>query len=417
MRGPLSAKKFLVPDTIEGWADALGVLLSSYFENPLFPQYANVEVEFDYSLIRPEGSPLSSATGKAPGHKPLMRSLEKIRGLLERCVYARQDRLRPIDAYDIVMHASDAVLSGGVRRSATICVFSKDDEEMIRAKTGNWFYENPQRARSNNSVLILRNETTKEEFDGIMKSVREFGEPGFVFADSTELLLNPCCEIGMWPVCAKTGQSGWQMCNLSTINGKLVKTRHDFLEAATAAAIIGTLQAGYADFPYLGKVTEDIVKQEALLGVSITGMMDSPDLLFNPELQREAAGLVAFTNRRVAELLGINPAARCTAIKPEGTTSCMLGTASGIHPHHARRYFRRIQANRMEHCHQLFAKHNPGACEDSVWSANKTDSVMTFCVEIPEGAKTKADIDAVTLLRYVQLTQQNWIASGKEPRL
>jgi ribonucleotide reductase alpha subunit len=782
-RKGLEAKTFVIPDSIEGWADALGVLLSSYFLVPVFSEFAGCVVDFDPSLIRPEGSPISSATGKAPGPKPLIRALEKIRKLLDRCLAAGQDRLRPIDAYDIVMHASDAVLSGGVRRSATICVFSHDDTEMLAAKTGNWFDENPQRGRSNNSVLLIRDKTDRPNFSEIMQKVREFGEPGFVFADSEEFIVNPslragtrvltdrgmlpieyleggqfkvknlhgewvnakcrlsgeneelynislysgqeiyctashkwpvynkrkscyekkttdclhagdllpvalnnslgdsgigdeddgflvgwlygdgwittrsdngkvqygmivsekdkeagvldrldgilekktgssatwtkrvskvsgrvtyevciqrqsahdyfiglgvgnktdglptivwtgseafrkgfvdgmfssdgcvrkskgghtevvitssrqamrddlvtllgfygikcfcwnykidgskskfpngkiydkiyhmfglrvteqtsvahfanlfplthasknaaihgfkfllygysrktkiksvtktdlrekvwdisvddnthcyqisgcvtgnCVEIGMYPVDEVTGQTGWQSCNLSTINGKLVKSRQDFLEAATAASIIGTLQAGYTSFPYLGEVTERIVRREALLGVSITGMMDSPDILFNPEFQREAAGLVAFTNRQIADKIGINPAARCTAIKPEGTTSCMLGTASGIHPHHARRYFRRVQANKMEHCYQMFAQHNPLACEDSVWSANKTDGVITFCVEIPEGGKNKAEIGPIDMLKYVRLTQQNWVAAGKEPRI
>lgn len=410
-------KVFKVPDSIEGWADALGVLLSSYFENPIFPEYAQCNVVFDYSDIRPAGSPLASSAGKAPGPKPLENALEKIRKLLDRCVADGKTKLHPIDAYDVVMHSSDAVLSGGVRRSATICIFSKDDEEMLKAKTGNWYYENPQRARSNNSVLLLRNETTQEHFDEIMKSIKEFGEPGFVLADSTEILLNPCCEIGMWPVDETTGLSGWQMCNLSEINGKLVKSRQDFIYAAIAASIIGTLQAGYTSFPYLGEVTERIVKRESLLGVSITGMMDSPDILFNPELQREAAAMVAFTNRRIAERIGINPAARATCIKPSGTASCLLGSASGIHAHHSKRYFRRVQANKMEACYQYFASVNSDACENSVWSANNTDGVISFCVEAPEEAKTKAHIDAVTLLKYVKLTQQNWVKEGCEPRL
>lgn len=410
-------KTYRVPDSIEGWSDALGVLLSSYFENPIFPEYAQCNVVFDYSDIRPAGSPLASSAGKAPGPKPLENALEKIRKLLNRCIAEGKTKLHTIDAYDVVMHSSDAVLSGGVRRSATICIFSQDDEEMLKAKTGNWYYENPQRARSNNSVLLLRKDTTQEHFDEIIKSIKEFGEPGFVLADSTEILLNPCCEIGMWPVDETTGLSGWQMCNLSEINGKLVKSRQDFIYASIAASIIGTLQAGYTSFPYLGEVTERIVKRESLLGVSITGMMDSPDILFNPELQREAAAMVAFTNRRIAEKIGINPAARTTCIKPSGTASCLLGSASGIHAHHSKRYFRRVQANKMEACYQYFASVNPDACEDSVWSANNTDGVLSFCIEIPDEAKTKKQIDAVTLLKYIKLTQQNWVKEGCEPRL
>ena len=205
----------VVEDSIEGWADALGVLLSSYFVDAVEERFVHLRgkvVKFDFSLIRKVGSPLSSSGGKAPGPEPLKKALEKIRELLDRCMAAGQTHLRPIDAYDVLMHASDAVLSGGVRRSATICVFSPDDEEMIKAKTGNWFYENPQRARSNNSVLLLRGETTWEQFEKLMQSVQQFGEPGFVWADSTEFIVNPCCEIGFYPVDVETGKSGWQTC-------------------------------------------------------------------------------------------------------------------------------------------------------------------------------------------------------------
>jgi ribonucleoside-diphosphate reductase alpha chain len=416
-RSGLKTQVYLIPDSIEGWSDALGVLLSSYFNDPVFPEYANCIVEYDYSAIRPAGSFLSSAGGKAPGPKPLYLALEKIRTLLDRCLSFGMTKLRPIDAYDIVMHSSDAVLSGGVRRSATLCIFSRDDQEMLTAKTGNWFYDNPQRARSNNSVMLIRSETTRDDFKTIIESVKEFGEPGFILSDSTESLFNPCVEANFYSIDTVTGKSGWQGCNLSTMNGKLIRYKQDFIECAIAASIIGTLQAGYTDFPYLGEVTERIFRREALLGVSITGMMDSPDVLFNPEYQNEAASIIAFTNRRIAELININPAARCTLTKPEGTTSCLLGTASGIHPHHSHRYFRRVQANELESCFQLFKKTNPHACEKSVWSANNTDSVITFCVEPPEGAKTKQEIDAITLLKYVKLTQQNWVKNGKEPRL
>ena len=406
---------YVIPDTIEGWADALGVLLACYFKHSDFPDWLGIDIDFDYSLIRPAGSILSSGAGKAPGHKPLERALNVIKGLLDECVERGQTKLRPVDAYDIVMHASDAVLSGGVRRSATICIFSLDDEEMKSAKTGNWLNENPQRARSNNSALLLKDEVTKEQFINLMEFVKEFGEPGFYWSDSTEQLPNPCVEIGMWPVWFETGESGWQFCNLTEINGKKVKCKEDFALAARAGAIIGTIQAGYTDFGYLGEVTKKIVEKEALLGVSITGMMDSPDVIFDPEIQREMAQLVKKTNEVIAKKIGINIAARTTCVKPAGTTSCVLGTASGIHPHHARRYFRRVQANSLEPIFQHFKSHNPTACETSVWSANKTDEVITFCVEVPDGAKTKNDTPAIDLLTHVKSTQQNWVVPGKRP--
>jgi len=405
-------KKYLIPDSIEGWADALGVLMSSFLGGGDFPEFEGYWVEFDYALIRPEGAPLGSSSGKAPGPKPLQNALEKIRALLLRCLKDGQTRLRPIDAYDAVMHASDAVLSGGVRRSATICLFSADDLEMARAKTGNWFMDNPQRGRSNNSALLVRGETTKQQFNELMGFVREFGEPGFIWADSTELVVNPCVEIGLYPVDIDTGLTGWEACNLCEINGRYCKSEHDFYVAAKAAAIIGTCQAGYTDLSYLGPTSKKILEREALLGVSITGMMDNPDILFDPKLQRKMAKTILKVNAQVAEKIGINPTARATCVKPAGTTSCILGTASGIHAHHAKRYIRRSQANYLEPPLRHFKKSNPTAVEKSVWSANGTDEVIAFCIEVPKGAKTKNDIDAITLLEYVKLTQQNWVQAG-----
>jgi intein/homing endonuclease len=761
--GQKGAKVFTVPDTIEG--------LATYMTHPEFPEWEGYKVEFDFSQIRPKGSSLASGVGKAPGHEPLQRSLQMIRFLLEDC-HGHRSRLRPIDAYDIIMHASDAVLSGGVRRSATLCIFSIDDDEMIKAKTGNWFIENPQRGRSNNSVLLIRNETPKEKFLEIMESVKEYGEPGFIWADDKESLYNPCVtkdtlvttknglfkvgeligkqfdalvdgdvyrstEKGFWKTGDKEvfkftfesgrtlectanhqiltadgwkeagdltgedeiflhnhqsaeshvvdsqsedyakgyllgafladgtthgdqdavsvrwwgenkaeckadgfklmeqakmlssyhqveklenkslysnisstklydfaaqkgclegkkhlsdkavagswsylaglvggyfdadgtvifnqekgsslriwstqldnlqnlqivlnafgiqskiyqdrlkrdssllpdgkggvkeypiqkahelvvsrnsierfhaliplrnaakaeamgnivesrnntpyrstfidrivskesvgvkevydctvpevsafdangvyvhncveialygyddqGNSGWQACNLCEINGKKLKTREDFEIAAKAGAILGTIQASYTDFAYLGEVSKRIVEREALLGVSITGMMDNPDLIFDPAVQREMAQLVLDVNEEIAAKIGINKAARATCVKPAGTTSCILGTSSGIHPHHAKRYFRRIQGNALEAPLQFFKLANPMAVEKSVWSANGTDEIITFCVEVNSG-RTKNDLSALKLLDYVRSTQQNWVAAGK----
>ncbi len=403
---------FVVPDTIEGWADSLGVLLSSYFvaDQP-HPEYAGKVVEFDYSEVRPKGRPISSGMGRAPGPEPLARSIEIIRKLLNRCVDAGQSRLRSVDTYDILMHASDAVLSGGVRRSATICIFSPDDNEMAEAKTGNWFKENPQRARSNNSAILLRDATPREQFMQLMKSVREFGEPGFIWSDDLEATFNPCGEIGLLPQI--DGRSGFAFCNLCEINMGRVTDEASFAEACTAAAILGTLQADYTDFEYLGETSTAIAKREALLGISMTGMMERPEVSFNPELQRKMAHLILEINEQVAARIGINPAARTTCVKPAGTTSCILGTSSGIHPHHSRRYFRRAQANEDELLVDFFKAQNPLAVEHSVWNPNGTDVVLTFCIEANPEARTKQQVSAIDLLEVVKLTKENWIDAGR----
>ncbi len=407
---------FVVPDTIEGWSDALGALLSCYFTaNQPLPEFAGKVVEFDYSLVRPKGRPISSGMGRAPGPEPLARSLRIIHALLDRCIDAGQTRLRSIDAYDILMHASDAVLSGGVRRSATICMFSPDDTEMETAKTGNWFQENPQRARSNNSAILLRNQTTREQFGKLMKSVREFGEPGFIWTDHLDATFNPCGEIGLLPQI--DGKSGFAFCNLCEVNMGRVHDEASFSEACTAAAVLGTLQADYTDFDYLGETSTAIARREALLGISMTGMMEHPEVSFNAELQRKMAALIRVVNAQVAPRIGVNIAARATCVKPAGTTSCILGTSSGIHPHHSRRYFRRTQANEDELLVDFFKAQNPQAVERSVWNPNGTDVVLTFCIEAGPDARTKQDMSAIDLLKAVKLTKENWIDAGKRTEL
>jgi ribonucleoside-diphosphate reductase alpha chain len=411
--------KYVIEDSIEGWADALGVLLSSYFSKPIeeFKIYKNTYVVFDYSNIRPKGSSLASGVGKAPGFEPLQNGLEKIRTLLDRCVANGQKKLRPIDAYDIVMHSSDAVLSGGVRRSASLALFSHDDEEMAKAKTGNWYIDNPQRARSNNSALLLKNETTLEEFQELMESVKEFGEPGFIWSDSTEMTFNPCVEVGMWPVDEESGKSGWQGCNLSTINCSSIEDEDDFYERCKAAAIIGTLQAGFTKLDYLGEITCRIFEREALLGVSLTGTMEKHDLVLSEKVLRAGAKIAVETNKELSKKIKINQAARVTCLKPEGTSSSMLGTSSGIHPHHAKRYIRHVQANVLEAPYQHFKKINKQACEKSSWSANNTDEVIKFPIEVPDGAKLKNQLPAVEMLSIVKDTQKNWVQSGKNRSL
>lgn len=412
--------KYTVSDSIEGWADALGVLLSSYFEkpsDPKFKDFQNCHIVFDYSEIRTKGSDLSSGVGKAPGFEPLQNGLEKIRELLDECIKNEQKKLRPIDAYDIIMHSSDAVLSGGVRRSASLALFSANDEEMAKAKTGNWYVENPQRARSNNSALLLKDDTTYEQFSELMESVKQFGEPGFIWSDSTEMTFNPCVEVGMWPVDEKTGKSGWQGCNLSTINCSSVSGEEDFYERCKAAAIIGTLQAGFTNLEYLGKITNDIFEREALLGVSLTGIMEKHDLVLTEKVLKKGAKIAVETNKALAKKININQAARVTCLKPEGTSSSMLGTSSGIHPHHAKRYIRHVQANTLEAPFQHFKSYNPQACEKSSWSANDTDEVVKFPIEVPDGSKLKNQLPAVEMLGVVKDAQRNWVHSGKNRSL
>lgn len=411
---------FVVPDSIEGWSEAVGILLSSYFSNGNpsdYEKYNKKNVKFDFSLIRPKGSPISYMGGKAPGPDGLQSSLEKVRKILNSSVNGKkQYNLSPIQCYDIIMHISDAVLSGGIRRSATLCLFSLDDEEMIAAKTGDWYIKNPQRARSNNSALLRRDQIPEEKYMKLIESVKQFGEPGLIFSDSTETLYNPCVEISLYAY-DKNGISGIQFCNLSEINMGSVETEKDFLERCRAASIMGTFQAAYTDFGYLGKVTQDIVEREALIGVSMTGMMDSPSIAFDPKILEKGARIVRETNALVSKLLGIKQAARTTCVKPAGSTSCILGTSSGIHPCHSTRYFRRVQSNTTEEPLKFFKKYNNQAVKKSVWSAGGTDDVVTFLCKSKKGALTKNDVSAVGLLEKVKLVQRYWVTEGRNTEL
>lgn len=453
---------YVVEDSIEGWADSVEALLDCYFRNT---PYTGRKIVFDYSKIRKKGERLKTGGGKAPGYKGLKSAHTKIKELLDSAIEnKKQTRLKTIDAYDILMHCADAVLSGGIRRSATCVVFEKDDEDMLGAKTVqkieksyrfehvddkvsggfitklfegkivkdgvkyevvveeweldnikkgyiNWWHLYPQRGRSNNSVLILRNEITSEEFKSIVERTKQFGEPGFVFADHPHTLFNPCFEISFVPV-TDDGVCGVQFCNLCSMNGRLTDSIEKFRENVKAYTIIGTLQAGYTNFPYLNKASEFLTKQEALLGLSITGMMDNPDVLLNAKNQKDMAKYATEVNKEWSTKLGINPAARITCVKPEGTSSLVLGTGSGIHPHHANKYFRRVICNKIDNVYKFFKKHNPHMCETSVWSANKTDDVITFPIQVNDSAKVKSDLSAIEHLKIIKSTQQNWVLTG-----
>ena len=420
----LTVVHYTVVDTIEGWGNALHVLVLSHWER--------FKAEFNFSAVRSRGSALRTSGGKAPGHLPLKQALLDIEALL---TGGAGRRLRPIELYDLCMFAARAVLSGGIRRSATICLFSPDDEEMMAAKTGNWFEKNPQRTASNNSAVVPRASNDDTLFRRLFAAQREFGEPGFYFADDPEFGCNPCCEIGLHPVIdgelddevevarlralGYTGSlepgtrlSGWQMCNLSTINGAALQSADDFLAACVHASVIGTLQAAYTDIPYLGPVTRYLNERDALLGVSICGFMDNPALLFDPVLLERGARLARATNLIVAEAIDVRPAARVTCVKPEGTASLLLGAASGIHPHHARHYFRRVQANRRDPVYQHFCAVNPHLTEASVYRPD-TDDVITFAVEAPSQAILRDEIGAVEFLQLVQRVQRHWVLAGE----
>lgn len=427
-------KTYIIEDSIEGWADALGVLMSSYMlKDQPFPQYAGYQIKLDYSFIRERGSFISGGF-KAPGSEGLKAGLEKIEKLLESWLEKEGSIMRPILVFDILCHAADAVLSGGVRRSALNMIVDPNDQEMIHAKTGNWRQDNPQRGRSNNSVLLLRREATKEQFVKLVKMNEGDSDIGFVYANSWFDMFNPCFEILKIPmlwrgdieaieydqiaafVRANTHLMGVAFCNLTEINAEMAKTKSQFLEICSAASIVGTLQAGYTSFPYLGKITEAIVQGEALLGVSVTGWMNNP-MLFDAELLEAGAKVVIDTNKRVADLIGINQAARTTCVKPSGNASVVLGTASGIHPEHSERYFRIMQLNKDNDTAKWLDENMPFLLEDSHWSSNKTDFAVFIPIENPKEGLYKKDVKGVKHLELIKFVQEHWVNAGTNRHL
>ena len=427
-------KTFVIPDTIEGWSDALGVLMSSYFaDKQPFPEFAGYEVKFDYSQIREKGAFISGGF-KAPGPEGLKQSLERIEQLIERWLEKEGNEIRPILAFDIICHSADAVLSGGVRRSALNMIVDPNDDEMIHAKTGNWRTENPQRGRSNNSVLLLRSEVKREQFEYLVKLNDGANDIGFVFANSWFDMFNPCFEILKIPVLMNVDFSkihyddieeftrinndkfGIQGCNLTEINAEKCTTKEKFIKGCRDASILGTLQAGYTNFPYLGETSRKIFEREALLGVSITGWMNNPKL-FNAELLKEGAEVVKKTNKEVSQIIEINQAARTTCVKPSGNASVVLGTASGIHPEHSEKYFRIMQLNKESNTAKWLQDNMSFLLEESVWSSTKSDYVVFVPVENPKQGLFKKDMKGIKHLELIKLVQQNWVNEGTNPEL
>jgi ribonucleoside-diphosphate reductase alpha chain len=430
----LGTKTYVIEDSIEGWANSLGVIMSSYFvdEQP-FPEFAGYEVKFDYSQIREKGAFISGGF-KAPGPEGLKQSLEKIEALIEKWLTNEGNKIRPILAFDIICHSADAVLSGGVRRSALNMIVDPNDTEMIHAKTGNWRNENPQRGRSNNSVLLLRSEVQKEQFNYLVQLNDGANDIGFVFANSWFDMFNPCFEILKIPVLDTVDFSkikyddveeyvknnkekfGIQGCNLTEINAEKATTKDKFLKACKDASILGTLQAGYTSFPYLGETSRKIFEREALLGVSITGWMNNPKL-FNAELLEEGAQMVKDTNKEVAAVIGINQAARTTCVKPSGNASVVLGTASGIHPEHSEKYFRIMQLNKESNTAKWLVDNMGFLLEESVWSSTKSDYVVFVPVENPKVGLFKKDMKGIKHLELIKLVQQHWVNAGTNHEL
>ena len=384
-------RRFLVSDSIEGWADAVKALIWSYFKG-------TSRLRFDFSDIRPKGARLITSGGKAPGPQPLRECLVKVEGVLAE--KEDGDKLEPIEVHDIICHIADAVLAGGIRRAALISLFSADDDEMIASKSGPWWEANPQRGRANNSAVILRHMVDKDYFMSLWDRIKKSGsgEPGIYLSNDKDWGTNPCCEIALRP---------YQFCNLTEVNASNLQSQEEYEARVKAGAFIGTLQAGYTDFHYLRDVWRRNTEKDALIGVSMTGIGSGAVLKLD---MKAAANAVKEENSRVAKLIGIREAARTTCVKPAGTTSLALGTSSGIHAWHNDYYIRRIRVGKNEAIYNYLSLVHPELVEDEFFRPHDT-AVISIPQKAPEGAILRTE-SAMSLLKRVARVSKEWVKGG-----
>jgi ribonucleoside-triphosphate reductase len=391
IRRATKTKKFLVGDSLEGWADAVKVLLKAYFG------ISDYLPEFDYNDIRPKGARLVTAGGKAPGPEPLRICIAHLQAVLER--KKDGEKLTPLECHDMQCYLANAVLAGGIRRSAMIALFSADDEEMLTCKFGNWWELNEQRGRANNSVVLPRETTREDDFKALWKKIElsGSGEPGFYFTNDIDWGTNPCCEIALRP---------FQFCNLCEINVSDVETQEELNARARAAAYLGTLQAGFTDFHYLRDVWKTTTEQDALIGVGMTGIASGRVMKLD---LNEAAEEVKHTNLEVSSALGIQFAARCTTIKPSGTTSLVLGTSSGIHAWHNDFYVRRVRIGKNEALYDYLQAHHPELLEDDL--LNSRQAILCIPQRAPKGSILRTE-DVMDLLERIRYFNEEWVRKG-----
>ncbi len=390
---PTKSRRFVINDSIEGWGDAVKALVKSYMKGKSLPNFV-------FDDIREKGAPLITSGGKAPGPEPLKECLFKLKQILDR----KQDgeKLSTLEVHDMMCHIADAVLAGGIRRAAMISLFDIDDEAMLTCKFGSWWELNPQRGRANNSAVVLRDRVTEKKFKELWEKIEASGsgEPGLYFSNDADWGTNPCCEIALRPN---------QFCNLTEINANDIVDQNDLNERAKAAAFLGTLQTGYTDFHYLRDVWKRTTEKDALLGVSMTGIASGKVLNLNLE---EASGIVTEENKRVAALIGVNPSARATCVKPAGTTSLVLGSSSGIHAWHDPYYIRRIRVGKNEAMYNYLAEKHPELLEDEFFNPT-TQAVISVPVEAPANAifRNESPID---LLERIKKFSTEWVATGHD---
>jgi ribonucleoside-diphosphate reductase alpha chain len=388
---PTKHKRYLIGDSIEGWADAVRMLCKAYFTGAPLPL-------FDYRDIRAKGAQLITVGGKAPGPEPLKECLFNLQKVFDR--KKNGDKLTSLDAHDMACHIADAVLSGGIRRAALISLFNLDDEEMLTCKFGSWWEQNPQRGRANNSAVVIRHKIDEEEFLKLWKKIElsGSGEPGIYFSNDKEWGTNPCCEIALRP---------FQFCNLCEVNVSNIESQEDLNERVRIGAFIGTLQAAYTDFHYLRDIWQKTTEKEALLGVGMTGI--GSGVILDYDLKK-AADLAKAENARIAEIIGVNKAARVTTVKPSGTSSLVLGTASGIHAWHNDYYIRRIRVGKNEAIYNYLAVNHPELVEDDFFKPT-IQAVISVPQQAPPGSILRTE-NVMDMLERVKKFNTQWVKKG-----
>ena len=388
---PTKHKRYLIGDSIEGWADAVRMLCKAYFTGAPLPL-------FDFRDIRAKGAQLITVGGKAPGPEPLKECLFQIQKILDR--KKNGDKLLSVEVHDIACHIADAVLSGGIRRAALISLFDLDDENMLTCKFGSWWESNPQRGRANNSAVLLRHKIDEVEFFKLWKKIElsGSGEPGLYFSNDKDWGSNPCCEIALKP---------FQFCNLCEVNVSNIESQEDLNERVRIGAFIGTLQAAYTNFHYLRDVWQKTTEKEALLGVGMTGIGSGAVLKLD---LKKSADIAKEENARVAEIIGINKAARVTTVKPSGTSSLVLGTSSGIHAWHNDYYIRRIRVGKNEPIYTYLAIHHPQLVEDDYFKPT-IQAVISVPQQAPEGSILRTE-NVIDMLERVKKFNIQWVKRG-----
>jgi ribonucleoside-diphosphate reductase alpha chain len=388
---PTKQKRYLIGDSIEGWADAVRMLCKAYFTGAPLPL-------FDYRDIRAKGAQLITVGGKAPGPEPLKECLFNLQKVFER--KQNGDKLSSVEAHDMACHIADAVLSGGIRRAALISLFNLDDEDMLTCKFGSWWEENPQRGRANNSAVVMRHKIDEEEFFKLWKKIElsGSGEPGIYFSNDKDWGTNPCCEIAL---------RSYQFCNLCEVNVSNVESQEDLNERVRVGAFIGTLQAAYTDFHYLRDIWRKTTEKDALLGVGMTGIGSGAILAYD---LKKAADLAKVENARVAEIIGVNKAARVTTVKPSGTSSLVLGTSSGIHAWHNDFYIRRIRVGKNEAIYSYLAANHPELVEDDFFKPT-IQAVISVPQKAPAGSILRTE-NVIDMLERTKRFNIQWVKKG-----